>query len=312
MNDELTRRQFLRTTSVAGAAAFLPTTLLMNPQKPALKIACQHYTWFTYFRREGKEWEKDLEASFSALQAAGLEGYEPSYRDPAHVGNLDSVMTKKNIWTSSTYVNSVLHEADKVEQSISDVLAIAKAAKQVGINIIVTNPSPIQWGEPIDKTDEQILLQAKALNNLGAKLRNMGIQLAYHTHDMEMRQSAREFHHMLLHTDPANVKLCLDAHWVYRGSGDSSVALFDIVKLYGDRVVELHLRQSKDGIWSEVFGEGDIDYDRLAGEMLDRKLRPHLVLEQAVEKGTPNTMDAVSAIGQSLVKVQEIFQSFAR
>ena len=83
--------------------------------------------------------------------------------------------------------------------------------------------------------------------------------LAYHNHDAEMREGAREFHHMLTGTDPANVKLCLDAHWIYRGSGNSQVALFDIVEIYVDRIVELHLRQSHDGIWSEVFGEGDIN-----------------------------------------------------
>ena len=73
---------------------------------------------------------------------------------------------------------------------------------------------------------------------------------------------------MLLATDPKNVSLCLDVHWVYRGSGNSQVALFDIVKLYGKRIAELHLRQSKGGIWQETFTEGDIDYPRLV-QMLD-------------------------------------------
>ena len=48
------------------------------------------------------------------------------------------------------------------------------------------------------------------------------------------------------------MKLCLDTHWIYRGAGNSNVALFDILKLYGDRVVSLHLRQSVGGVWSET------------------------------------------------------------
>lgn len=278
--------------------------------KKDLRIACQQYTWFTFWRRENKEWEKNLDASFSALLQSGLEGYEPSFRDVPHVRALEQALGQKKVWASSMYVNSLLHEEDQKDKSIADALVIAREAKKMGVRIVVTNPSPIQWGQPIDKNDRQLKVQAKALDYLGAELRKLGMTLAYHTHDMEMRQGAREFHHMLLNTDPKNVSLCLDAHWIYRGAGNSQVALFDVVKLYGDRIVELHLRQSQDGTWTEVFGEGDIDYGRLAEELLRRKLRPHLVLEQAVEKGTPHTMDAVAAIGKSVDYVKEVFTRF--
>ena len=77
------------------------------------------------------------------------------------------------------------------------------------------------------------------------RLQAMSMTLAYHNHDMEMRCSAREFHHMMLGTDPELVTLCLDAHWIYRGSEDSSVALFDIVKLYVKRISEFHIRQKR-------------------------------------------------------------------
>lgn len=63
------------------------------------------------------------------------------------------------------------------------------------------------------------------------------------------------------------MSLCLDVHWAYRGSGNSQVALFAIIKLYGHRIAELHIRQSRGGIWSETFGEGDIDYTRLTREL---------------------------------------------
>jgi inosose dehydratase len=113
---------------------------------------------------------------------------------------------------------------------------------------------------------------------------------------------------MLTATDPANVKFCLDAHWVFRGCGDSQVALFDAVEHYGSRIVELHLRQSRGGIWTEVFtGEGDIDYARLGAWLTRRGLKPHLVLEQAVEGGSPKTLDAVTAHRQGLEQVRRLF-----
>ena len=141
----------------------------------------------------------------------------------------------------------------------------------------------------------------------GKELRQLGLKLAYHTHDAEMREGAREFHHMLVGTQPENVHLCLDAHWIYRGAGNSQVALFDIVNLYADRIVELHLRQSHDGTWSEVFEAGDVDYERLAEMLISKNLKPHVVLEQAVEEGTPHTMDTVAAMQKSLAYVHEVF-----
>ncbi|MCW8983980.1 MAG: LSm family protein, partial [Thermoanaerobaculales bacterium] len=94
--------------------------------------------------------------------------------------------------------------------------------------------------------------------------------------------------HMMLGTDPANVTLCLDAHWIYRGAGNSAVALFDVVKLYGRRVTELHLRQSKANIWTEALSEGDIDetvkYLSIAG-LIDRIDTSVLeVAEEAVDR----------------------------
>ena len=70
------------------------------------------------------------------------------------------------------------------------------------------------------------------------------------------------------------------------------VAVFNTLKMYGSRVVELHLRQSVNGIWAETFSAGDIDYVRFVSELERMKLRPHLVIEQCVEDKSPNTTSA--------------------
>ena len=72
--------------------------------------------------------------------------------------------------------------------------------------------------------------------------------------------------------------------------------MFDAVEHYADRIVELHLRQSQGGVWTETFTlAGDIDYGRLFDWLRRRDILPHLVLEQAVEAGSPSTNDAVAA-----------------
>jgi inosose dehydratase len=113
---------------------------------------------------------------------------------------------------------------------------------------------------------------------------------------------------MLTATDPAHVKFCLDVHWVFRGCGDSQVAIFDVLEHYGERIVELHLRQSKDGVWTETFGAGgDIDYPRLAVWLRRHRIRPLLTLEQAVEAKSPRTTDAITAHRAGVRDVRALF-----
>ncbi|MEZ4900297.1 MAG: sugar phosphate isomerase/epimerase [Spirosomataceae bacterium] len=237
----------------------------------------------------------------------GLTAYEPSLNGVEDVFKLAPALKKYNIQLPSVYVNSVLHKANEAEKSMVSILAIADEVKKLGTKIMVTNPTPIRWGGDELKSDEELKIQAASLEKLGAALRAKGIRLAYHTHDVELKAGAREFHHMMLNTSPQNVAFCLDAHWMYRGSQNSELAVFDTLKLYGKRIVEIHLRQSVNGVWSETFGEGDIDYARLAQEIKKLDLQPHLVIEQCVEPKSPHTIGAVEAHIKDLAAVKKIF-----
>ncbi|MBN2451692.1 MAG: sugar phosphate isomerase/epimerase, partial [Lentisphaeria bacterium] len=119
------------------------------------------------------------------------------------------------------------------------------------------------------------------------------------------------FHHMMVGTCPRHVALCLDAHWIFRGAGNSMVAVRDVVRLYGQRVVELHLRQSVGGVWQEVFGPGDIDYAWIRRHLQDLGVQPHLVLEQAVERASPQTRNAAAAHRESCAFARELFAATA-
>jgi inosose dehydratase len=297
-----TRRQF-----AAASAAAVAASALRAADKPRPTIITNVYPWTTFYTREKKDFNKDLDAGLAAVKAAGLDGFEPVFTAVEQVGTLGPLLNKHGLVLKSLYVNSKLHEKADADASITAALKIGEAAKALGAAVVVTNPSPIKWGGAENKTDDQIKFQAEKLDALGAGLRKLGLTLAYHNHDMELRNAAREFHHMLTATDPANVKFCLDAHWVFRGSGDSQVALFDAVTHYADRIVELHLRQSKNGVWTEAFEDGDIDYARLWKVLSAKKLSPLLVLEQAVEAKSATTMDAVAAHKKGVAFARTLF-----
>jgi inosose dehydratase len=302
------RRQFLNLFAGASVATLFSSPQKLLPATYPYPISSNVYNWITFYGREQKNWGEDLDACMAEYVKSGLTAYEPSFNTPAEVVKLGEVLQKYHIAMPSFYVNSVLHKADEAAASIDNILAIADAAKKLGAKIVVTNPTPIRWGSDEVKSDAELIIQANHLDQLGAALRKKGMTLAYHTHDVELKAGAREFHHMLLQTNPQNVSFCFDVHWVYRGSQNSQLAVFDVLKLYGKRVVELHIRQSNNGIWSETLGEGDIDYLRFAQELKRLNLQPNLVIEQCVEDKTPRTMDAVAAHIKDLAAVKQLFK----
>jgi inosose dehydratase len=289
----MNRRQTLATLA---AATFGTNEFLRAAEKANIHIASNTYPWTTFARRSGEKFSLHSESLLADIASTGVHGYEPIINSPAEFEGLGGRLEQHGLEMRSIYVNSMLHDESKADTSIETVTRIAAAAHALGTRIVVTNPSPIKWGGGEDKSDAQLRFQAKSLDVLGAALRELGLQLAYHNHDAELRNGAREFHHMLTATDPQNVKFCLDAHWVFRGCGDSEVAVFDALEHYHERIVELHLRQSQGGVWTEAFSpKGDIDYVRLVEFLGAKDIRPHLVLEQAVEKDSPKMMSAVEA-----------------
>jgi inosose dehydratase len=306
------RRKFLGSLASLAAAGLLADAQVWARPLVAegLHLACNEYSWITFYRRQGRDWFADLDASLREFAKSGIAGYEPSVQKPEDLARLAPLLKKHKLEMRSVYVGCTLHTEKEALQSLGQVAAIARVAKPLGVKILVTNPSPIRWGGAENKTDAELELQAAYLDRMGAALRKQGIRLAYHNHDVEMRNAAREFHHMMVATKPENVSLCLETHWLYRGAGNSQLAMFDVLRLYGSRVAELHLRQSKNGIWTETFGEGDIDYPRLAKELSALNLRPHLVLEQCIEKQSPDTLEAVAAHRQDVQYASRVFASF--
>ena len=302
------RRQFLNSALALTTTASLGSLQEVKAKRLPFPISCNQYTWYTFFNREGRDWNADLDASLAEYVKSGFQAFEPSFSTLEEVIKLGPLLKKYNLALPSFYVNSTLHKAEEAQKSIDTVLAIAKAAQSLGAKIVVTNPSPIRWGGPENKNDAELTEQARNLARLGAALRKMGMTLSYHTHDIELRAGAREFHHMLLATDPENVTFCMDVHWVYRGSGNSELAVFDVLKLYGKRITELHLRQSKDGVWLETFQpEGDIDYPRLVSELKKMDIKPHLVVEQCLEEKSPHVLTTVEAHQRDLAAVKKTF-----
>ncbi|WP_304232890.1 sugar phosphate isomerase/epimerase [Jiulongibacter sediminis] len=297
------RRSFVASLPLA---AVLSKIQLPSSQFP---LSSNSYNWITFYTREGKTWGENPDADMSEYARTGLKAYEPSLSSIEQAEKLIAAMKKHNIQLPSVYIGSILHEKRELTKSMENMLSIAETVAAYDTKIIVTNPNPIAWGSDLLKNDDQLQVQAEALEKLGKALKTKGLTLAYHTHDPEFKAGAREFHHMLQNTSPEHLKFCMDVHWIYRGSANSQLAAFDVLKMYGNRIAELHLRQSSDGIFQEVFTEaGDIDYKKFAEELSKANIHPHLVIEQCLEKGSPKTMNALAAHIKDKTAVEQTFK----
>lgn len=242
-------------------------------------------------QKRGLDVDDNLDQVFTALSAAGIAGWEPNLSKPDEtvIKPILQKLDQHGLSMPSAYANIRLHGPD-ADENIAHWVAVAPTLHAGGVRYLEVNPEPIEWGKLIDKNDIQLRHQAASLERLGFQMLSAGIELCYHTHDPEMRQGAREFHHMLQVTDPLAVGFNIDPHWIFRGCGNSQVALEDILDMYGDRIRTIHLRQSVGGVWSETLGDGDIDHEPIVDVLKAIEFDGVIVVEQAAEDGTPETM----------------------
>jgi inosose dehydratase len=270
-----TRREFL-------ASALAAPVLTAEPgDKP--RLIAQVYVFTQEFSRRKVSLAAGLEEIFATTREAGFHGIElmsqmftPELRD-----RTIEFARKHGIDVPITYCGGRMHDPEDAAKAISNALSLAEVAAPAGTVAIDMNPDPIGRA----KTDGELAIQSENLNRLGAALAKRKQRLFVHHHTPEMAGNAREWRHILMHTDPALVWLTVDTHWAFRGGQDWMA----VVREAGKRVGSFHLRNSVDGVWSESFGEGELDYTKLAAYLRETKLRPYLEVELAYEAKTPHT-----------------------
>jgi inosose dehydratase len=303
-----TRRDFLKCLGGLGAiplAARLGSLDCVAEKKVEsarqIYVGSNIYGWGQYYQRDGKNIGDHLDEVLSALHEAGydyLEGFVDVNR-PENNARFADMLRAKGLQPVCLYTGGRFHEAAHANEAVQKVLRAASVCQKSGFNLIDCNPDPIGR----DKTDEELQTQAQALNDLGAGLRQLGMQLAIHNHMPEMAKQAREFHYTLRNTNPATVGLCYDVHWVYRGGMPPDACL----KTYGDRVASWHLRQSRAGVWWEDLDTGDVDYATVAQFAKQHRLAAPYTVELALEKDTKITRSVVENHRRSREFVRKVF-----
>jgi inosose dehydratase len=200
------------------------------------------------------------------------------------------------------YDGRPIHQRDTIDQSIAAALDSARLAKQLGAGAINFNPTPKPGGEL--KTPAELDIEAGAINRLGEALAKDGMRLFLHQHSPEMKENAREWRHWLRNTDPKLASFCLDTDWVLRGGQDVMTILEEAMP----RLASMHLRSSKQKVWAETFGDGDIDYRQVAARLKKAGYRGFLFVELAYEKDTAITRPLVENLRIAREYAERVFK----
>jgi len=266
-------------------------------------LSTQIYVWTQQFQSERKTLEEGIEEALAAIRRAGYRRVElTSDFLSGDLRQKTLMLLKQNELEMPTfYAGSTLHEVDAAEKSIAQIVEVAEGVKGSTVRGIVTNPSPKPEGGR--KTDEELGVQARYLNILGAELRKRGIRLMVHHHTPELVEHAREWRHQLTFTDPQCVSCCVDVDWAIRG-GQEPIAF---LRETGSRLASIHLRSSRNGVWMEEFGSGDFDYRQVANYLKEIDFHGYLVVELAYEKETRVTRSLEGNLRLSRLYAAELF-----
>ncbi len=287
----LTRRELL-----AGAAA----GAVSGAPKYDPIIAAQFYVWTQQFQAEKKTLAEGVAEALAATRRAGYRHVElmaPVF-EPAVREKTMAALKANGLDVPIVYDGGPMHEPAEAEKTIAKTLDLTGTAAGAGARIINFNPSPKQGR----KTFQELKTEARYVRRLAGEMRERGSRLILHHHNPEMAEGAREWRFLLADTD---VPLCLDLHWVYRG-GQSPMAL---LREAGKRVVSLHLRNSRQGVWTELLGDGDLDYHPVAAYIRKNGFDGYLVVELAYEKATRITRPLEENLRLSRQYVEKVFDS---
>ena len=285
-----------------AGATLLSRQLLFGAQY-APKLSVEIYIWIQHLESEKKTLAEGVEEVLASFHGAGYRRVElnQDFFQPALRERTFTLLAKNHLAPETVYAGTTLHESAAAEKSVGAVVELARLLKPHGTRVIVTNPSP-KPGQAL-KSEEELDTQAKNVDRLAEEISGLGMKLALHHHTPELLEHAREWRHLMQHTDPNRVYCCVDVHWAYRGGQE----VMSFLRETGDRLVELHLRNSRKGIWMEDFGPGDIDYQKIADYLHDISFNGYLVVELAYEKGTQITRSLDEDLRLSRLYTEKVF-----
>jgi sugar phosphate isomerase/epimerase len=238
------RRDFVRTTATAFAAATLPRVAPGLTADKLERIGVQLYT-------VRSEMRKDFEGTLAKVAGIG-------YQEVEFAGYFDrSAQQVRNVLATlglDSPAGHMPYEALRDERSWSETL---EKANGIGHKYAI-----IAWTPQEDRrTLDDWKRIAEKFNRAGRAAKEAGLGFAYHNHEFEFKQLEGQvpFNLLLAETDPELVKIEMDLYWTVLGGAEP----LDYFQRFPGRFPAVHVKDMKRGAEGPLMtdvGQGDINF----------------------------------------------------
>jgi inosose dehydratase len=269
----------------------------------ASAMAVEGYIFQQYALSLKRPLEDVIDQVLPMARAAGFRNIElnPEFFAPEMRDRVLALLRSQGLQMPSLYVGGPMHEKAGADKTIATALELGNVCRPFGCNAIVNNPDPKR--DEAAKTDAELAVQAESLNRMGRILAEHGFDLRVHHHTPQLINNAREWRHILGHTDAKYVHICVDVDWAYEGGFEPIPFLREV----GNRLREIHVRSAKNKIWLEDLEDSDIDYRKVADYLKQAELAPLIVVELAYRPNTVVTRSLAEDLRLSRIYAERIF-----
>ena len=266
-------------------------------------MAVEGYIFQQYAQSLKQPLQDVIGQALPMARSAGFRNIElsPAFFTPEMRDHALSIIRSLGLLMPSLYVGGSMHEKEGADRTVAAALEFGDLCAPFGCKAIVNNPDP-KPGD-VSKTDSELDFQAGSLSRMGRALAKQGFSLRVHHHTPQLAENAREWRHILQHTDPEYVHICVDIDWAYEGGFEPIPFLREV----GSRLQEIHVRSARNKIWLEDLEDSDIDYRGVAGYLLRQGLSPLIVVELAYRPATPITRSLEEDLRLSRIYAENVF-----
>jgi inosose dehydratase len=177
---------------------------------------------------------------------AGYDATEWGPSMPTDPAVMAAELRSRGLTMVGAFVALALRDADRYDAEIERAMGIASFIGRIGGSRLIAADSgddrrhaAAGHVDPADRlTDVAWRSLARGLEEIGARLEPMGMELVFHNHVGTYVETPDETVRLLDETDPARVGWCLDTGHLAFGGGDALAML----SRYADRVRHVHLK----------------------------------------------------------------------
>lgn len=256
----MTRRSLL----LAGAAA--------AHAGARIRAGCQTNAW-----RINPEKFDEVLAVLDKIKGYGYEGFETGFRNVqgqfSRTREARGAIEQRGLRFLGCHIFLFEYDPSTLLPPEDLSTRILNGAAELGAERLILSGGSARRDGKLDL--EAVRRKSSALNQAGQLCKAKGMVVAYHNHDKEFAAGGEEMDQMLRLTDPAAVRLILDAGHAFLARAD----LAAFVEKHASRIDGFHLRDFRDD-GQVPLGEGTFDLQPLANLLRKRNWSGWVINEE--------------------------------